>query len=246
MNEPPPTVGDPSPARPLLVVDVDEVVLRFVGPLERRLAASGHRFTPASFAITGNVYRVGSNQPIGADEVRRLIDAFYDSDGAGQPPVEGAAAALRRLAASCEPWLLSNLPARHAEARRARLAALGIDLPLLVNEGPKGPAVAALAGPDPEARGVIFVDDGPVHLASVRDRVPAVRLVQFVDDERFFAMAPEVPGVWLKTRSWAEVVARIEALPQVAARLAGDAAGAGRTTPADGGDEPPDPPMFPV
>lgn len=203
--------------RPLVVVDVDEVVLSFVAPLERRLVASGYRFTPASFAVTGNVFRAGSAQPIGADEVRGLIDAFYETDGAAQPPVEGAAAALARLARRCEVVLLSNLPARHAEARRARLAELGIALPLLVNDGPKGPAVAALAGPDPEERGVIFVDDGPVHLASVRDRVAAVRLVQFVDDARFFAMAPEVPGVWLKTRSWVEVTARIEALPQVAA-----------------------------
>jgi hypothetical protein len=207
--------------RPLVVVDVDEVVLCFVGPLERCLCASGHRFTPASYAITGNVFRAGSNQPITADEVRRLIDAFYDSDGASQPAVEGAVDGLRRLAETCDVRLLSNLPGRHAEARRARLAALGLDLPLAVNEGPKGPAVAALAGPDPEARGVIFVDDGPVHLASVRDRVPGVRLVQFVDDVRFFAMAPEVPGVWLKTRSWAEVVARIEALPEIAALLPG-------------------------
>lgn len=204
----------PSPGarRPLVVIDVDEVVLRFVAPLERHLVATGHRLTPASFAITGNVYRAGSAQALPAEAVRAAIDAFYESAAATQEPVEGAVAALARIGRVAEVVLLSNLPPRHAEARRGRLAELGIAAELMVNDGPKGPAVAALAGADPEERGVVFVDDGPVHLASVRDRVAGVRLVQFVDDERFFRMAPEVPGVWLKTRSWQEVAGRIETL----------------------------------
>jgi hypothetical protein len=207
-----PDGGRAAERRPLVVVDVDEVVLRFVAPLERRLLTMGYRFTPVTFAITGNVYPAGSARALPAEEVRAAIDAFYESTAAIQEPVEGAVAALARIADLAEVVLLSNLPERHAEARRRRLAELGIDARLLVNDGPKGPAVAALAGDDPEARGVVFVDDGPIHLASVRDRVAGVRLIQFVDDERFFRMAPAIAGVWLRTRSWHEVTERIEAL----------------------------------
>ncbi|TBW34307.1 hypothetical protein EYW49_18680 [Siculibacillus lacustris] len=196
--------------RPLVVVDVDEVILRFVEPLERYLESTGHRLAPVAFAITGNVLKAGSTRPIPAEAVHDLIEGFYAARVASQPPVDGAVAALARLSAACDIVLLSNLPGRHGEARARRLAELGIAAPLRVNEGPKGPAVAALAA-ERGAERVIFVDDGPIHLASVRDRVPGARLVQFVDDERFFRMAPEVPGVWLKTRSWDEVAARIEA-----------------------------------
>ena len=209
--------GDHRPdGRPLLVVDVDEVVLAFVGPLAAFLERHGHRLVPRSFALTGNVTRIGGADAIGAEEVKRLIAAFFEAEVEAQPPVAGAVAALGRLGRICDTLFLTNVPAAQAERRAARLATLGFAAPLIANDGAKGPALARLAA-SARARGgaelpIVFVDDGPTHLASARAAVAGVRLVQFVADPVWFAMAPEVDGVWLRSRVWAEVEAAVDGL----------------------------------
>ncbi len=201
--------------RALVVVDVDEVVLRFVAPFERFLEARGLRLAPISYAITGNVMRAGSRQPIPAADVHALIDAFFAAEAGRQEPVEGAVEALSRLEASADVVILTNIPHVHAPLRSARLAELGVGAPLISNEGPKGPALARLAARAVERCGravpMWFVDDGPTNLVSARDHLADVRLVHFVDDARFFHMVPDVAGTRLKTRDWGEVVARITA-----------------------------------
>lgn len=195
--------------RPLLVVDVDEVVLRFVPHLERFIAAQGYRLDVVSFGITGNVARHGSCRPVPAPEVAALIAGFFAAHVHDQEPVAGAADALARLSARLDVVLLTNVPAHHRDVRAHRLAELGLAFPVVANDGPKGPAVGRLAGR--LAHPLFFVDDGPVNLASVRDHAPGVRLVHFVDDPRYFRLAPEVPGTWLRSRDWTEVARRIEA-----------------------------------
>lgn len=198
------TVG----ARPLAIVDVDEVVLRFVPQFEAFMGRQGYRLTAATFGLTGNVTRLGSCRAVPGGEVAALIAGFFATHVGDQEPVAGAPAALARLSAALDVVLLTNVPAEHGPRRIARLAELGIDLPLVVNDGPKGPAVARLAAR--VERPVFFVDDGPTNLASVRDHAAGVRLVHFVDDPRYFRLAPDVPGTWLKSRDWTEVADRIE------------------------------------
>ena len=195
--------------RPLLVVDVDEVVLRFVTHLEAFIGRQGYRLEVRSFGITGNVTRLGSCRAVPAPEVAALIAGFFATHVGDQEPVAGAATALARLAARLDVILLTNVPVEHAAARAARLAALGMAYPLVANDGPKGPAVAHLARRLDHP--LFFVDDGPMNLTSVRDHAATARLVHFVDDPRYFRLAPDVPGTWLKTRDWGEVTDRIEA-----------------------------------
>jgi hypothetical protein len=196
-------------ARPLLVVDVDEVVLRFVSHLEAFIGRQGYRLDARSFRLTGNVTRLGSCRAVAAPEVAALIAGFFAAHVHDQEPVAGATEALARLSARLDVVLLTNVPAEHASRRAARLAHLGITHPVIANDGPKGPAVARLA---PRlGHPLYFVDDAPTNLASVRDHATEARLVHFVDDPRYFDLAPDVPGTWLKTRDWAEVVRRIEA-----------------------------------
>ena len=194
--------------RPLAIVDVDEVVLRFVPHLEAFIGRQGYRLEVASFGITGNVTRLGSCRAVPAPEVAALIAGFFAAHAGDQEPVAGAVAALTRLSTRLDVVLLSNVPAEHGQRRAARLADLGLAHPLVVNDGPKGPAVAHLARR--VAFPVFFVDDGPQNLASVRDAGVEARLVHFVDDPRYFRLAPDVAGTWLKTRDWREVAQRIE------------------------------------
>ncbi len=216
--------------RPLVVVDVDEVVLAFVGPFSRFLEERGFRLHPRSYALGGNVTRAGGVEAVAGEVVQRLIADFFVAAVDDQPPVEGAIAALERLGAVADPVLLTNVPEAQAERRAAHLGALGLTAPMIANAGAKGPALARLTA---RARAVggddlpaVFIDDGPTQLASARGAVADLRLVQFVADPIWFALAPEIPGVWLRTRTWVEVEAAIAPLAG-ARRVGGAIAGAG-------------------
>lgn len=196
-------------ARPLLVVDVDEVLLRFVSHLEAFMGAQGYRLDTGAFRITGSVTRLGSCRAVPGGEVAALIAGFFAAHVHDQQPVAGAAEALARLSTRLDVVMLTNVPPEHGSTRATRLADLGMAYPLVVNEGLKGPALAHLRAR--VAHPIFFVDDGPQNLASVRDAGAEAHLVHFVDDERYFRLAPEVPGTWLRTRDWAEVTRRVEA-----------------------------------
>ncbi|HOV03921.1 MAG TPA: hypothetical protein PLG99_05890, partial [Kaistiaceae bacterium] len=59
--------------RPLVVCDVDEVVLSFIGPFETYLADSGFRLVARSYGLTGNIERLDDGTAIAQAEVGRLL-----------------------------------------------------------------------------------------------------------------------------------------------------------------------------
>lgn len=193
----------PVGGRPLLVSDVDEVAVYFVRHFETYLARSGFRLDAHSYGLTGNIKHAGTERAAVQDDVRRLLQGFFDEEIAHQEVVEDCVDVLGRLAAVADVVLLTNAPHRHRETRRTSLAARGLPFPVLTNDGPKGPAMRRLAA---RAAGpVFFLDDSPSNLTSVREALPEAHVIHFVADPRFFALAREVPGMNLRTNSWAEV-----------------------------------------
>lgn len=191
------------PGRPLLVVDVDEVVCQFIRPLSAFLERSGYWLGSVSFGLTGNIRRAGTSLAAPKETVEALIQAFFDAEIGRQPLVPGAADAFGRLAGRADIVLLTNAPHRLRQIRIDNLARQGIAVPLITNDGPKGPVLAALAGA--AAAPTVFIDDSPRNLLSGAAGVPEAVLIHFVADPTFLALAPAVPGVALKTGDWGEV-----------------------------------------
>ena len=75
-----------------------------------------------------------------------------------------------------------------------------MDYPLLINSGPKGAVVAALAARTraPSA----FVDDLIVNLDSAAEAAPAVHRFQLVADRRLAALAPSNPDRHPRIDDW--------------------------------------------
>ncbi|MDR3496163.1 MAG: hypothetical protein P4L82_16310, partial [Ancalomicrobiaceae bacterium] len=180
------------PGRPLVVVDVDEVVCQFIGPLSAFLQLSGYWLDATSYGLTGNIKRAGTALAVPKTQVAELIQAFFDAEIGRQPLVPGAAAALARLATHAGIVLLTNAPHRLRQARLDNLARQGIEAPLITNDGQKGPVLAELAAA--AGRPVAFIDDSPRNLASAAASLPDAVLVQFIADPTFLALAPAVPG----------------------------------------------------
>src|SRR5690606_11333222 len=169
--------------RPLLVLDVDDVLLEFIRPFPKFLEARGFSLTMASFRLTGNIAEKATGRLVEQPEVTALLDEFFLGQAEWQTLTDGAVEALATFAGKVEIVLLTAMYHRHRDTRRAHLDALGLHYPLLTTEMAKGPAVAKLRGDS--GRPVAFVDDQPSNLLSVGDLLPDAHL--FPPDGRQFA-----------------------------------------------------------
>ncbi|MFN4168787.1 MAG: hypothetical protein ACK4HD_10800 [Pannonibacter phragmitetus] len=201
----------PRSTRPLIICDVDEVVLHMILHLEEFLAARGLAFIAYSYRLTGNIAEEASGRVLGAEEVHRLVQGFFEDIADRQTIVDGAAPALTRLSEAFEIVFLTNLPGvANKPLREKLLAAHGLSFPVVTNSGPKGAAVAALSA----GRGqpVVFIDDSPHNLQSVAQALPSARLIQFVADARFRQALDPLPGLDLVSGDWLETEAHIRTM----------------------------------
>ena len=205
---------------PLIICDVDEVVLSFIGGFERHIGRHGHFLDPKSYALAGNVKRRGDAFTLPRAEVEALLDEFFILDSGRMDLVSGALPALDALSELAQIVLLTNIPAAYRAQRQANLRRHGLRYPVIVNEGPKGPAVARLI--EGHEDHVFFLDDAPDNLRSVACHVPHAHLIHFIADARFEALCETVEEVHLRTRSWRDARAFVEArIASATARHAG-------------------------
>jgi FMN phosphatase YigB (HAD superfamily) len=192
--------------RPLVIVDADEVLLRFADGFDRFLRARELYLDLVSYRLHGNVKRQEDGIPILDIEVTGLLDEFraeLDSLDA----VEHASEVLAALKPLADTVVLSNVTEAQAPPRLRNLAALGFDIPLVINSGPKGAAVKALARR--AGKPAFFVDDIPQHLASVAEQAPDVFRIHLIGDERLKPLLPLSPHAHLRADNWREADAFI-------------------------------------
>ncbi|MCO6410159.1 MULTISPECIES: hypothetical protein [Hoeflea] len=177
--------------RPLIVCDIDEVVLEFVSPFMAYLDHNGHELRATSFRLHGNVFNRADGSETPGETVSEMLEAFFEAQDNWQTPVKEAADSLARLSVRADVVFLTAMPPRHREVRRRLLSRHGFDYPMIATEQPKGPAVLALHGE--RQHPVVFIDDIFVNLQSVRKHVPDTLLVNLMANDTFRALAPH-PG----------------------------------------------------
>jgi len=193
--------------RPLLVLDVDDVLLEFVRPFPRFLEAKGFSLTLASFRLTGNIAETASGRVLEQPEVSDLLAGFFDAQADWQELIAGAADALAGFGDKVEIVLLTAMPHRHRAIRRVHLDALGLPYPLVTTEMAKGPAVKSLRGAS--RRPVAFVDDMPHNLESAQNAVPDAHLYHLMSDNSLRAIIPK-PGEGITiVDDWADAAPKI-------------------------------------
>jgi hypothetical protein len=197
-----------TPGRPLLIVDADEVILRFVDGFDRFLRAGGLYLDLSSYRLHGNIKRLDDDQPVLDVEVTALLDEFR-RDLDSLEAVDGACEALAGLAPRLDIVMLTNIVPLQGPPRRRNLAAIGLDLPVVANSGQKGPAVKALAAA--AGRPAFFVDDIPPHLASAAESAPEVFRIHLIGDDRLKPLLPATPHAHLRAEHWRDAHAFIDA-----------------------------------
>ncbi|RVD61905.1 hypothetical protein EN828_17105 [Mesorhizobium sp. M2D.F.Ca.ET.185.01.1.1] len=195
--------------RPLLVLDVDDVLLEFIRPFPHYLKSRGFGLTLASFRLTGNIAETATGRLIEQPEVTALLGDFFDAQADWQSITDGAADALAMLSRGAEIILLTAMPHKHRAVRRTHLDALGLDYPLLTTEMAKGPAIAKLRGA--KGRPVAFVDDQPSNLVSARSSVADAHLFHLMADNALRAFLPPTPEDIISVDNWREAAPKIAA-----------------------------------
>ena len=195
--------------RPLVVVDVDEVLALFFQGFGRFVARHGYELRCDRFALFSNIFAPGAAQHLEIAAGRALFDEFFRTGADLMDPAPGAREALASLSRSAEVMIITNAPGHGRDERARWLVRHGMDYPLHFNEGPKGPAIARLAM---RTRGpVVFVDDLVTHLDSCAEAAPHVRRFQTVADEALRPLAPSNPN-HRRIDGWDALARAIEAV----------------------------------
>jgi hypothetical protein len=175
--------------RPLLITDCDEVLLHMVSHFDAWLGeAHGIRFAFETGSFGGAMTDKATGELVAEDRVWPLLDQFFRGEMHRQTLVPGAVEALGRIGETADIVILTNLGDEVHPWRVDQLARHGIRPEVVCNRGGKGvPARAIIerygAGP------TVFVDDLPVHHASVAKHAPEVHRLHMVAEPR---LAPAV------------------------------------------------------
>ena len=176
--------------RPLLITDCDEVLLHMVSHF-RDWLGEAHQvefaFETGKFADALTDRRSG--EPLGKEQVWPLLGSFFEDEMHRQTLVPGAIEALGRIGEIADIVILTNLPDQAHTWRVEQLAKHGIAHEVVCNQGGKGVPARAIIDRHAAPRAA-FVDDLPIHHASVAKHSPETWRLHMVAEPR---LAPAVP-----------------------------------------------------
>jgi hypothetical protein len=177
-------------SRPLLITDCDEVLLHMVAHFQDWLGEVhdiDFAFETGDFA--GALTHRDSGAQVAEDRVWPLLTDFFRGEMHRQTLVPGALEALGRIGEVADIVILTNLGDEAHGWRVEQLAAHGIAHEVVCNQGGKGVPARTIIDRH-GAQASVFIDDLPVHHASVARYSPETWRLHMVAEPR---LAPAVP-----------------------------------------------------
>ena len=193
--------------RPLLICDVDEVVVHLVDPFVQVLQEQGFYLKSHSFKLTGNVFCKTTDREATQEEVWGGLDQLFREQEVRQSIVDGVTDALNDLSADIDVLFLTNMPHAYRSVRQVHLANHGLEFPTITNTGSKVGAIKTIQHHRDAPVG--FIDDTPKNLDQVRDELSNVHLFHFMANHDFRAMAGVIEGAKVSTGDWQEATQAI-------------------------------------
>lgn len=176
--------------RPLLITDCDEVLLHMVAHFQDWLGeAHAIDFAFETGDFTGALTHRDNGERVAEERVWPLLTDFFRGEMHRQTLVPGALEALGQIGEVADIVILTNLGAEAHGWRVEQLAAHGIAHEVVCNQGGKGVPAKAIIDRLGAARSV-FIDDLPLHHASVAKHAPETWRLHMVAEPR---LAPVVP-----------------------------------------------------
>ena len=195
-----------NPNRPLIISDADEVLLQFMRQFEIYLDRNDMWIDLSSFRLQGNIKYKGSDEAVDMTN-RNIINDFFAAETLNFSPVEGAAEALNALSKEAQIIILTNLPLAQKSERQINLSKHGMDYPVIVGSGLKGPAVKSLG--EKINAPLFFLDDIPQNINSVAEYVPTSGRIHMIADPRLSKLIGAAEGASARIDQWQEAEAWI-------------------------------------
>jgi len=175
-------------SRPLILVDCDEVLLHMLVPFRAWLDEQhGIHFNFAD-GFERALRHKDSGDPVERARIWVLLSAFFDTEMHRQTPINGAVAAMARLAQRAAIVIVTNIGEEMQDARTEQVHRHGLPYPVIGNRGDKGPVIARLIA-ERAAPVAVFIDDLATNHVSVARHVPQCWRLHFVGEPE---MAPHV------------------------------------------------------
>lgn len=192
---------DLDPDRPLVISDADEVLLQFMHQFEIYLDRHDMWIDLSSFKLQGNIKYKGGDEVVDMTN-RNIIDDFFAAETLNFSPVDGAADALAALSKEAQVIILTNLPLAQKCERQTNLSQHGMDYPVVVGSGLKGPAVKSLG--EKINAPLFFLDDIPHNINSVAEHMPQSGRIHMIADPRLSKLIGAAEGASARIDQWHE------------------------------------------
>lgn len=207
-------------SRPLVISDCDEVLLRMVAHF-RDWLGEDHG---VDFSLTGGNFAEAlrwqaSGEVLKQRDIWRYLNLFFDNEMDRQDPIAGAVESINAISEHADVVILTNLLDERRDKRAEQLAKYGIHAPVYTNQGPKGPALAAILEERQPSR-ALFIDDLAQHHDSAKEVVPHVTRLHLCGEP---AIAPHITCGEKEGHAHARIDEWEHALPWILAQLEEDA-----------------------
>ena len=188
--------------RPLLITDCDEVLLHMVAHFEAWLdEAHQISFDFESGSFGGAMTVKASGQAVPEARVWPLLEEFFRGEMRRQTIVPGAVEALGKIGEIADIVILTNLGDEAHPWRVEQLARHGIAHEVVCNSGGKGIPARAIIDRYGATR-TAFVDDLPVHHASVAKHAPEVHRLHMIAEPRLAPANPPADHAHARIDDW--------------------------------------------
>jgi hypothetical protein len=189
--------------RPLLITDCDEVLLHMVSHFDAWLdEAHGIRFAFETGSFGEAMTDRKTGEPVPTERVWPLLDQFFRGEMHRQTLVPGAVEALGRIGEIADIVILTNLGDEAHPWRVEQLASHGIRHEVVCNQGGKGVPARGIVERFGATRAA-FVDDLPVHHASVAKHAPDIWRLHMIAEPRLAPVIPAAPEAHARIDDWA-------------------------------------------
>ena len=195
------------PTFPLMIFDADEVLVHFAEPFSIYLKKHNHRLHLTGYRLDNAIKKSETDDVADPDTAKDLVWGFINEETKNQPAAKGAPEALKKLQEYAQIIILSNVPHSVHNDRVVNLKSIGMDYPLISNEGMKGPAVKEILK-DHRAES-FFIDDNPYQVESVYNDNQDTVCVHFSVCDLVKPYMPKAVGASIQPTSWDDLVLKL-------------------------------------
>ena len=195
------------PTLPLMIFDADEVLVHFAEPFSNYLKQHNHRLHLTGYRLDNAIKKSETNDVADPETAKDLVWGFINEETKNQPAAKGAPEALKKLQEYAQIIILSNVPHSVHDDRVLNLKSIGMDYPLISNEGMKGPAVKEILK-DHKAES-FFIDDNPYQVESVYKDNQDTVCVHFSVCDLVKPYMPKAVGASIEPTSWDDLVSKL-------------------------------------